>query len=499
MIVSLLHLINWSVLGDFDSLIQRYWHAKYEHLAILSMKLKTLHYRCIVSPRSSPLTFPASDPDSFPVSQHRYNEVKCCDLLENYEVDTSVLAAPLAQKYHQLSSTARHAVGVLASMEPNTAAGMTSTARLLNDMNQPLDDVRVGGRRLDLPEVGGRRHDLPEVAGRRHDLPEVAGRRHDLADVAGRRHDLPEMGGRRHDLPEMGGGRRIEFTDMTGRRHDLPESGGLSFQRTPLRGSTGVLPSALPEEPRPRHSSSPASRLSPGTGMRPLLGRASSASQEGTLASALVPNGAAIDFQLRASLADLQPPPASLFWADPDPAFRTSFSISIGDGGGGGVSAFRAAPSPIRAALQWRCDARRRDSPTPAPAAGSPVSARRRLYAADPERGVTVVPCSRALVRANCAPPPLLSLDAGFAPQPELRLSRLVSAGALQAPTACRCQHGHQRDTQLRRAEPTALVHTGQMSPRSRRGRARAARRRRPTNPVCGGVRCRLVRRRAGR
>ncbi|KAF0296533.1 TGF-beta-activated kinase 1 and MAP3K7-binding protein 2 [Amphibalanus amphitrite] len=163
----------------------------------------------------------------------------------------------------------------------------------------------------------------------------------------------------------------------------------------------------------------------------------------------------------------MQPSPASLFWADPDPAFRTSFSISIGDGGGGGggVSAFRAAPSPIRAALQWRCDARRRDSPAPAtappaPAAGSPVGARRRLYAADPERGVTVVPCSRTLVRANCAPPPLLSLDAGFAPQAELRLSRLVSAGALQAPAACRCQHSHPRELQLRRAEPQALVHT---------------------------------------
>ncbi|XP_043244697.1 uncharacterized protein LOC122393111 isoform X1 [Amphibalanus amphitrite] len=196
--------------------------------------------------------------------KHRYNEVKCCDLLENYEVDTSVLAAPLAHKYQQLSSTARHAVGVLASMEPNTAAGMTSTARLLNDMNQPLEDVRVGGRRLDLPEVGARRLDLPEVGGRRL--------------------DLGDFGARRHAMPELNSGRRTEFQDMGGqmggRRHELPEAGGLSFQRTPLRGSTGALPSAFPEEPRPRHSSSPATRLSPGSGIRPLFSRASSASQE---------------------------------------------------------------------------------------------------------------------------------------------------------------------------------------------------------------------------
>ncbi|XP_037080695.1 TGF-beta-activated kinase 1 and MAP3K7-binding protein 2-like isoform X1 [Pollicipes pollicipes] len=139
--------------------------------------------------------------------KHHYNEVKCCDLLENYEVDTSVLAAPLAQKYHQLSTTARHAVGMLASMEPNTAAGMTSTARLLHDMNQPLEDVRIGGRRVDLT--------------------------------------------------------------------DTP----LSFQRTPLRSSTGALAAGHAEEPRPRHSSTPTARLSPGGNLRP-LGRAATAGQE---------------------------------------------------------------------------------------------------------------------------------------------------------------------------------------------------------------------------
>lgn len=339
--------------------------------------------------------------------QHRFNEVKCCDLLDNYEVDTSVLAAPLQQKYHQLSDTARHAVGVLASMEPNTAAGMSSTARLLHDMNQPLEDVRLRGRRLELepppPPLAFQRTPLRGSTGA---LPAAP-----LGDESARTRHGSSPAAR---LASPGGGLR------SGSLRPSPSGSSIASQ-------DGTLP--------------------------PAAGAASGALG---LHHPLLLNGAgSIDFQVRASLADPggggggSGTSSSMFWPlelEP-PGFRTSLSISIGGGGGDpGLAGAAVRGSPIRAAVQWT---RRREP--------SPPAARRRLYTADPERGSALVPCSRTLVRPNAAAPAAALLPASL--ETELRLSRLASAGALQPLSACLCQP--HRPPQRR--QMALLPHTGQL------------------------------------